>query len=439
MTFFYIACLCIVVLSAYYYGKDLFSPVRVFIGVYAFLLAVNSLHLSDFQAPWALTTSLFFWGATFCFIAGSGIILLVNRIRNPLPPLDFGGIKTFISADAGTMDWKWFFWVWLACTGIFCASYLLSYAISGTIPILSKALDSDKARTAFFSATVPTNFGLFFGPISLILGTEMLLFGSLCRRRKIAIAIISFVTVALYVTVVTRLDLFRFLLFVIVVYHYGVKRLSMAQILYVFGFSVVFFLLFSLFRIQYETLGIWAAMQKMHIPKEFIWCSNLYMYVVNNFWNFDFGVRKFVEGTAYYPHGWGFDLLRPFLYVGHLESALQSSYGFDSINNESVIMVSGLNTVIYIWHFFKDFGVFGVYFLPLLGGMLSTIFYVNTMNTPTLFRVSLWAMFVPFILLSYHAPLWELWFIYMNILFLAIAHRRIKLTTDMSGRENHAL
>jgi oligosaccharide repeat unit polymerase len=429
MTLFYVACLGITVLSASYYNKDIFSPIRIFICIYALLLSVNSLHLSGHQTAWSVTTHLFFWGASCCFIAGGSIMLLVNRVTNPDAALDFGFIRTGMRSDSQTLDWKWFFAVWCLCTAVFLASYLVSYAISGSIPIFSSSADADNARNAFFGASLPSNFGLFFGPISLILGTELLLFGSLVKKRFVLVCAVSLVTIVLYVTIVTRLDLFRFVLFVIVIYHYGVKKLTLAQLSYAFGFSVLFFLLFSVFRIRYDMLGFWAESQNLHMPKEFLWCANLYTYIVNNFWNFDFGIKKYVDGIAGYPHGWGFDLLRPFLYLGHLEGGLEAAYGFDSIMNESVVKVKGFNTVIYIWHFFKDFGAFGVYFLPLVGGMISSIFYINTVNSPTLFRMSLWALFVPFIILSYHAPLWELWFIYMNILVLTIAHKRILLTT----------
>jgi oligosaccharide repeat unit polymerase len=429
MMYVFAACCGATVLSASYYNKDIFSPLRVFICIYAFLLAVNSLHLSGHQTPWALTTHLFFWGATCCFIAGAGLMLLVNRVCNPCAAFDFGSIRNGIRSDSRAMDWTWFFGVWVLCTAVFLSSYTASYLISGGIPMFATGPNADTARGAFFGASLPTNIGLFFGPISLILATELLLFGTLLKKRRRAVMTVAIVTAALYVTVVTRLDLFRVVLFIIVIYHYGVKRLSLVQLGYVLGFSVLFFFLFSLFSVHYDTLGFWAETQKLHMPKEFIWCANIYSYVVNNFWNFDFGVQKFVDGNGYYPHGWGFDLMRPFLFLSHLEGGLEASYGFDSIMNESVVKVAGLNTVIYIWHFFKDFGAFGVYFLPLVGGMISTVFYINTVNSPTLFRAALWAMVVPCIILSYHAPLWELWFVYINLLVLAIAHRRLALAT----------
>jgi oligosaccharide repeat unit polymerase len=427
MTFVYLFILFVTVFSAYYYQKDLFSPVRLYICMYSFLLAVNALRLSDYQTEWSLTTHLFFWGASGLFIAGACIMLLVNRVNNPLGPVNFPFVKSALASDALRMDWQWFFYVWLFCSCVFLAGYGVSFFKSGAIPLF--AADADEARKAFFSANFFSNLGLFFGPLSLILAAELLLFSAPGRQRTIVVLVVSLASLLFYFTIVTRLDLFRVVLFALVLYHYGKKRLSPAQLLYAVGFSVLFFLIFFFVRIKTDTLGVFAETFHVHMPKEFIWTANMYTYLVNNFWNLDFAIRKYVDGVYAYPHSFGFDLLRPLLFFTHLEPAMLRSWGFDSIMNESIVKVKGFNTVVYVWHFYKDFGTFGVYFLPLALGMLCTMFYVNTLYRPSLFRVALWGIFVSFILLSYHGPLWELWFVYINILFLAIAHKQIKLAT----------
>ena len=427
MTFLYLFILGATILSAYYYKKDLFSPVRLYICVYCFLLAVNSLRLSDYQTEWSLTTRLFFWGASGLFIAGACIMLLVNRVNNPLAGIDFPLVKKSLASDALRIDWKWFFNVWLFCSLVFLASYGVSFLKSGFIPLF--AAHADKARTAFFSANFFANFGLFFGPLSLILAVELLFFSTLGRRRIVVVKVVSIVSLLLYFTVVTRLDLFRCIIFAVVVYHYGKKSLSLAQLLYAFGFTFLFFLIFFLLRVRFDTFSIFSEAYRLHMPKGMLWAGTMYTYIANDFWNLDFAFRKYVDGTFSYPFEFGLGLFRPLFCLSFTEAPLLHSYGFDSIMNESIIKVKGFNTVVYMWHFYKDFGAFGVYFLPLALGMLCTTFYVNTLHRPSLFRISMWAIFVGFILLSYHGPLWELWFVYVNILFLAIAHKQIKLVT----------
>ncbi len=415
------------VLTASFYNKDIFSPARIYICIYALLLAINSLHLSRLQTPWALTTHLFFWGASFFFIAGSTIIIIVNRIKNPFSAINFISIQSRVKRSAEATDWNWFFNVLLLCSIFFFISYLVSFLITGTIPLFTK--DPDWSRMKFFSANQFSNIGLFLGPLSLVLSLELLLFGSLKDRRRLAVIIISIITLALYISIVTRFDLFRFIIFGIMLFHYGRKKLSTGNLLTAFGLSLVLFFAFYLLRLKSNSLSMVLQMQQLKISKDFLWCSNMYAYVVCNFWNMDFAIKKFIEGNAMVPHGWGFDLFRPFLWIAQLENVIVHGYKFDTIMNESVQMVSKLNTIAYPWHFFKDFGVFGVYFLPLLFGMLMTIFYVNTINHPTIFNISMWALLAPFIIFSYAVPLWEFWFPYLNFLIMAIAHKRIRLVT----------
>jgi len=427
MTIVFLLILFATAITASYYNKDIFSPIRIYICIYALLLAINALHLSGLQTPWALTTHLLFWGASFFFIAGSTIIILVNRINNPHAAINFASIQSSVKISANATDWKWFFKIWLLCTLLFFASYLASFLITGIVPVFSE--DPDTARIKFLSASLLSNMGIFLGPLSLALATELWFFGALKGRNRLAIVIFSVVTLVLYLSLVTRFDLFRFILFAIILLHYGRKKLSFGTLCTALALSLVLFFAFFLLRLKSNSLSMVLQMHKLKIPKDFVWCSNIYAYVVCNFWNMDFAIRKFVDGTAMHPHGWGFDLFRPFLWIAQLESTIAHGYGFDTIMNESVQMVKSLNTIAYPWHFFKDFGVFGVYFLPLFFGMLITIFYVNTVNSPTLFNISMWALLAPFILFSYAIPLWEFWFPYLYFLIMAIAHKRIRIAT----------
>jgi oligosaccharide repeat unit polymerase len=426
MTIVYLIVLVLTVASAYYYKKDLFSPVRMFICLYCLFLAVDSLHFSDYQTTWSPTSHLLFWGGIGMFIAGCGIMLLVNRVSNPTKAFDFPSIRSGIAQDALTIDWKWFFTVWAVALGCFFAGYVMSYLIAGFIPLFSR--DPDRMRITFITASVVSNAGIFCGPLSLMLGAELLLFGKLDKRTNALVWAGCIAVFLAYFTIMTRHDIFRFFLFFFVVYHYGRKNFSLARVGAAAGFCLVLFLVFFFIRSNIASWVIFTRMLHMHMPKELFWTSNWYVYIVNNFWNFDFAVRKFVEGAGYYPQQFGYSLLRPCLYFFHLDYSLGVSMGFDSILNESVTKVKGLNTIGFQWHFFKDFGASGVYMLSLLWGMITTVFYANTLNAPSLFRVSMLGIIAGFILMSHANPIWEFWFVYVNVLFLAVAHRRLTLS-----------
>ncbi|MDQ3000446.1 MAG: oligosaccharide repeat unit polymerase [Fibrobacterota bacterium] len=426
MTWIYLAVLAVAVGSALLRGGDLFSPGRIYIALYSLLMALWSLKLSQLQTPWSMTTHLLFWGANIMFVTGNFLAFMLRTIKVPDFRLDFGRIRSRLAMDAAGMDWPWLYRVFFCCVLVYLISFAASAVITGGIPVLAKR--PDEARIAFFGATVITNYGMFFGPMALMLCAEMLVFARMERPLKRKVLLLGGTVLFLYLTLVTRYDIFRFFIFSVALYHYGVKPLQLKHLamgtIFVMGIFMVAFLV----RINSGSLDTFNEMIKVRMPPEFAWASGIYAYIANDFWNLDFAIRKFEDGVDFYPIQYGFGLLRAPLFLLHLDAGLANSFGFDSIMNESVIKLKGFNTIIYVWHFYKDFGAIGVYLLALLFGLGVAVFYQNTILRPTIFRVAMWALILPAVVLSYHAPLWELWFFYMNILLMFVAHRKLSIT-----------
>ncbi len=425
MTLVYLSILLIVIFSAIYLRQDLVSPSRIYLGVYSLLLVVYSLNLSRLQTPWSTTSSILFYGATGMFLFGNIAGSLVASAQNTGWTFSFKELKDRLHADAETVDWTWVYRVFFVSFSIFIISFLVSYAITGEIPMFSS--NPDKSRIRFFLATGPTSHGLFFGPISMMIAAQILFLGRISKVKKRTCIFAFTLTLLLFLTLVTRFDLFRFIIFFVVIYHYASKNLNLKHI--VSGFLVLLILFLAAFfvRANLDAVGTFNEMVKIKLPKNIAWASNIYAYVANNFWNFDFAVRKFVEGDNYYPFQYGVGLFRAPLYLTRLEGTLDLGYGFDTIMNESIQLVKGLNTTIYVWHLYKDFGITGVFLLSLFGGIFLSIFYQNFIRQPSVFLLGIWGIIVGIILLSYHVPLWEFWYIYLNLLMMAITFKRIRL------------
>lgn len=426
MTWVYLGILAFTVAPAILRGRDLLSPVRIYVSIYSLLLALYSLELSRLQTPWSQTTSMLFWGANFLYLAGAFLVHMTARISFPDWRFDFGAIKAGLFADARTVDWEWFYKVFKVCSWVFVASFAGSAFITGVIPVLAD--HPDKARMVFFSASLLTNYGIFFGPLALMLSVELLLFAGLRRERRIKVIAVAVVLFLLYMTIITRYDIFRFFLFAIVFYHYGKKNLGFGHLALGFLALAAIFMVGFLVRVNTDSIEAFNEIIKIKLPKHLAWASNFYSYLANDFWNLDYAIRKFEDGNDYYPRQWGFGMFRGLLNTLHLEGPLIQMFGFDSIMNESIEKVKGLNTIVYVWSFYKDFGIFGVYFLTLAGSLAFNLYYANTMLKPSLLRLALWALFVPAVLLSYHAALWECWFWYFNMAGVLVAHRRLGLT-----------
>jgi oligosaccharide repeat unit polymerase len=259
-----------------------------------------------------------------------------------------------------------------------------------------------------------------------MLGMELYLFSKAdaARKRWILAGILG--VLLLYLTIVTRYDLFRFLVFTVVLYHYGKKRLSPVHLGAGLIAAVTLFLVGFLARVNLDAVGSFNEMIKVKLPHRWAWASNFYAYLANDFWNLDFAIQKYVDGDHYYPMQYGLGLFRSLLWNLRLEGQLDAAYGFDTIMNESATKLKGFNTVVYVWHLYKDFGYVGAFLIPFLAGLFAAKYYFSFLFKPTLFKISLWGIIAGVITLSYHAPLWELWFMYLNLIVLAIAHRKVR-------------
>jgi oligosaccharide repeat unit polymerase len=408
------------------YKRDPISPARIFILTYSALLAIYCLKFSMFQTPWSPTTIMIFGGACACFIGGCITVILLGKIAGPQIDFSFKAIKQDLHNDAASVDWNHFLMIWLLCTAVFIGIFIWNTLHMGYIPMFAE--NPGEARITFLEDNIYIGVGWFFGPLSLMMMAEMLIFGKLKGAKLFLSLAISTIVLLLYVTLVTRYDLIRFVLFAIIIFHYGKRNISLSHMALLLAAGLILFMGMFLVRTSYDTLGTLSDMLRMRMPPGLGWAGSIYSYAVCSFWNLDYVVQKYVEGVGSYPLGFGYELFSWFLFFTQLQGPFVAMFGFDTIYNESAVKVSGYNTINFVWPFFKDFGVVGVFLLPLLFGLLISFFYANTMKKPTVFRIALWSLFAPCILLSFHSALWEYWFLYMNIFFFMLAHKKLTLT-----------
>ncbi|MGB7566962.1 MAG: O-antigen polymerase [Chitinivibrionales bacterium] len=427
MTFLFIFVAAIAAVSTSLRKKDFFSPVIFFIILYSLLLAINSLNLSSVQISWSPTSQLLFWGSVALFIGGCASITVLANIKFQPFAISFPAIRADLRRDAQTIDWKRFQTVWLICAVIFFFAYARSYMITGEIPLFSKSPES--SRLHFFGASFLSNYAIHFAPPSMMLGIEILLFMQGRKKQKILVFIVSLSILFLYGTIVTRTDIFRFALFGVILYHYGKKNLSLKHIAVLLFAGAALFVMFSLIRVSHTATQAFLATSHLRMPKEYGWASNFYGYVANNFWNFDYAVRKFYDNNQSYPYGYGFYLFRSLFAVTFMEGPFSQMFGFQDIFNSEITRIKGWNTIIFTWHLCKDFSFYGLFLFSLFLGMSSMMYYCNTFIKTTLFRTSLWALIIGLIFLSFINAVWEFWMIPMNILFFALAHGKLKFIT----------
>ncbi|HAJ79239.1 MAG TPA: hypothetical protein DCO75_05665 [Fibrobacteres bacterium] len=422
MTWFFLAIIIAVSAMVSYYKKDFFSPSTFFVLLYCCLLAIYSLKLTPIQTPWSPTTQLLFWGAIGLFLIGCFMVYMLAQNSFKPKIFSFSKIREDISNDSETLDWHRFKIVWLICLIIYIFTFAYTYSVHPELPMFSH--NPDKARYKF--TTFMAVYGMHFGPLCLMMSVEMLLFMPAKYGHRLLVWISSFFVLALYITLVSRIDIFRLIFFGVVLFNYGKKNISVKNLIFLSCVGVFVFVMMSLIRVSNTAAESFITNLHLKIPKEYAWSATFYGYISNNFWNFDYGVQKFVDGNNSFPFGYGYYMFRGFYFLTFLMAHIEYMFGFSDLFNGSIVKVTGLNSVVFPWHFFSNFGCYGVFLLSLLSGLLISIYYLNTFRKATLFRLTIWALLVGIITMSFMVPYWEFWMLYMNIIMFALAHGKLR-------------
>ena len=93
------------------------------------------------------------------------------------------------------------------------------------------------------------------------------------------------------------------------------------------------------------------------------------------------------------------------------------------------------NTIVYVWHLYKDFQAAGPFVLGYILGGISGWIYYSFRIRPTLRSAGLWAQILGFIAFSFLVPFWGFAFVYMGMVILYFAHRYLKVHEKVEARE----
>jgi oligosaccharide repeat unit polymerase len=265
------------------------------------------------------------------------------------------------------------------------------------------------------------------GTLVMMLCTEAVLVKSIPGKKKVLFAAMLLIAFGLYFSLVTRMPLVRTFIYMAVISHYMRKQISFRSILILSSVIVLFFLFGTLVRADVVEFSDLAMRLDVDVPMKYIPFVNPYAYAINNIWNMDFGFRKFIDGMNAYTLSYGFEMFRGMFFFTNLEAIMQGAYGFDSLYNESVVKVHGLNTVLYIWHLYKDFGVAGLFLISIVLSTMIHLFYYNTLLAPSHVRTALFSLIISMMAFSFMVPLWSFWNIYYEAAMLLLAHKTIKI------------
>lgn len=384
---------------------DLMKPMNVYCLSQMSLLGIAYLKLNRAMTDFRLTTWLFWGGALVSFFAGCLLLDWAWRacggpvLHSPLNP-------------SKSYDWGKHVALCFVAFGFFLIGVFGVISIAGNFilftehPGLWMGKNPKAGSLAIYFCSSPMVVGLF--------GVAAFKAWNPSRKLRIISRVMIPVTIALsFMTFPNRGTTFICVGILFVLYNYLHRKLSFLVVGIFSAVLLVAFVAIAMLRDQYSDNSVNGAVlgSALDLP---------YKYIANNYWNFDYALNP----PSDRPRGnftYGVDALFGIDDLVHIGSAIRTSNGWDSPYNESAEKVTGLNTVLYVWDAYKDFGVPGVILLPLFFGFLFTYIYrkmaVARTPGPLLFH----SMFVFWILqwsftTGYKQPMYWIWIMFFLLI-----------------------
>lgn len=384
---------------------DLMKPVHVYCLSQMALLGIAYLKMSKAMTDFHLVTWLFWGGALASFFAGCTLLDWVWKTKD-------GTLLQFPLKNRPAYDWNKHIALTFVAFCFFLIGVFGVISIAGNFILFTEhpgewmGKDPKVGGLAIYFCSSPMVVGLF--------GVAAFKAWNPVKRLRVIARLMIPVTIALsFMTFPNRGTTFVCVGILFVLYNYLHKKLSFLVVGIFAVVLLVAFVTIAMLRDQYSdnSAGAIAMDSALDLP---------YKYVSNNYWNFDYALNP----PADRPRGdftYGVDALFGIDELAHIGSSIRTSLGWDSPYNESVEKVTGLNTVLYVWDAYKDFGVPGVILLPFFFGFLFTYIYrrmaVAGTPRPLLFH----SMFIFWILLwsfttGYKQPMYWIWIIFFYMI-----------------------
>jgi oligosaccharide repeat unit polymerase len=398
-----------IIISTFVKNADIFSPGRVFTFVWSFGIGLAELKLSYLQHEWSFYAWTILLLGTFSLLIGFFITYILHLSKPLLKVDDIRQHFLKYKINEGRL---------FAITVVLFLTYLACYALEvkleGGIPAFSKR--PDKARVDFGVFGLHLIVGSM--PAILFLIVEYFVLVKRAPIQKIILSVAFFITFASFFLLLQRFSfVFWFLITVPFIYYAS----SFMKPKYIVIFGIIFLMIIIAIRsvraVAYIQNYIYV-ISKMKYPIEYAFLTEPYMYITMNFENFARGVENLEKFT------FGYFTSYPVLALSGLKNQIikyfymQSNYEF---------MVSGYNTFIFLWDYYRDFGIIGVVIFPFLIGTVLGFGYYRLRTKPDIFNVTLYSIGLFMLVIWFFTnPLTQLYMIFNIGLLLFINRYLVK-------------
>lgn len=400
--------------------RDFFSPISVYCFTQFLTLGIAFLRLDPAMTDFHAKTWMIWILGLVSFCGGCFLVTQYARSRR---------ISCEIAAPTPPRDYNWN--IHLAFS--FFAFLLFMVGVYGVI---------QKAGTLIVFTDHPADWmrkDVNYGYYAILLSSGplvSLLFGVASFKKfnnnalvcNISRLMVVFTIVINLMAYPNRTSLFCNLGFLIIMSNFLYKKISPILITLALGLAIGGFVGISSVRSQYGNGAIEGKAMDvvMKLP---------YMYVANNYWNFDYAVNP-PSDREIHPHTYGVDFFSGVFEFFRVSGSFRNSFRWDDAFNERIQKVNGFNTVHYLWEVYKDLYIVGCFLLPFFIGMGLTILHLRLCGPFSPRQVALYTLFIYFVGWSffttgYKQGLYCIWCAYILVATTICAGRANKTRKEL--------
>lgn len=391
-----------IILSSFRANTDIFSPGRAFAFIWSLAIGLTDLKLSGLQQQWPLEIWMQVLIGPTSFLIGVFIAYIINLNKEVVPIGNMRVNRQFLEIDKQKL-----FRTVTVLFFLFIVSYVLIYLKSGEIPLFSAKPGVARRNFTMFG------IGLFLHNVVLIgfLSAVYLVLEEKKLIRKSLLVIFTLTSLALYAITLQRYQIFLTILMIIAFLYYTTFRINFRSVLLISAIFVVFFYLVSSFRAGEVIVYVLYKLSKMKFSPTYAVFTEPYMYVVMNLENFARSINK----TDFFTYGYyTFDFVTAITGIKHWIGEYFNL-------NETPFLISSYNTYSAFWTYYRDFGIMGIFFIPLFGGVGISTLYYSFRAKPSLSKITFYGVLLFAVMFSFfNSAFGFLWFVYDIIVLVVV-------------------
>ncbi len=398
-----------VVFISFRKGVDVFSPARIFVLVWTLAIGLADLKLSWFQFEWSFYSWLMILIAVVSMLTGMFIVYVINYGKK-IPSL----IKTREMFVDHQINIKYLFKVVVFLFLSYIISFVVTSIVEGYIPFFTFAPDDTRSKWGIFG------FGLFIQVVPSLIYFMMLYF--ILARQKTAhksfVGVLLLMTFLTYLLILQRFYLIFCILLTIIFLFYSSKKINAKNVIIVLLIMFLIIYGISAIRTSRYLINIVHYISAMKYGSQYALFTEPYMYVVMNLENFARAVAK----LEIFEYGYNsFDFILALTGLKHWIAE------YTTIQEFPFIITSSFNTYTMFFAYYKDFGVFGLFFIPLFLGMFSSVLYYRMRMSPSIGNISIYSIFVFVIIFSFFIPILSWLHFIFNLVLIVFVTNSIEI------------